>query len=167
MMKKGKTTLMALTLGALTYLAWLGLDIKNPEQLTPVSTPYEVVSESPAPAASAVPAPRRVVARKAVKFRKAKPAAPVTETAVAMENEEPQQSKMEIPLPKSWEGSFVKHQRPYKKDECDMDRPCAPRGRDGVLLAGVSFSLNGYQPMAPEILSVGSYRERTPLLVYK
>jgi hypothetical protein len=83
-----------------------------------------------------------------------------------MENEEPQKSKMEIPLPKSWEGSFVKHERPYKKDECDMDRPCAPRGRDGVLLVGVSFSLNGYQPMAPEILSVGSYRERTPILVY-
>jgi hypothetical protein len=89
------------------------------------------------------------------------------ETAVTVETEEPQKSHMEIPLPKTWEGSFVKLERPYKKDECDLDRPCAPRGRDGVLLVGVSFSLNGYQPVAPEILSVGSYRERTPLLVYK
>lgn len=166
-MKKGKTTLMALTLGALTYLAWLGLDMKNPEKPTPVTTPYEVVSESPAPAVAAVPTPRRVIARKAVKYRKAKPAAPGAETAVAMETKEPQKSKMEIPLPKAWEGSFVKHERPYNKDECDYDRPCAPRGRDGVLLVGVSFSLNGYQPVAPEILSVGSYRDRTPLLVYK
>jgi hypothetical protein len=167
MMKKGKTTLMALTLGALTYLAWLGLDIKNPEDPTPITTPYEVVSASPAPAIAAVPTPRRVVARKSVKFKKVKTAAPAAELATATETEEPQKSKKEIPLPKTWEGSFVKHERPYKKDQCDYDRPCAPRGRDGVLLVGVSFSLNGYQPVAPEILSVGSYRERTPLLVYK
>ncbi|HET9235987.1 MAG TPA: hypothetical protein VFO10_01980 [Oligoflexus sp.] len=166
-MKKGKTTLMALTLGALTYLAWLGLDIKNPEKPTPVTTPYEVVSESPAPTIAAAPTPRRVIARKAVKIRKAKSPAPAAEVATAVATEEPQKSKMEIPLPKTWEGTFVKHERPYNKDECDLDRPCAPRGRDGVLLVGVSFSLNGYQPMAPEILSVGSYRERTPLLVYK
>lgn len=167
-MKKGKTTLMALTLGALTYLAWLGLDIKNPEKPTPVSTPYEVVSEAPAPAIAAVPTPRRAIARKSVKFKKVKTTAPVAEIAAATEETEtPQKSKVEIPMPKAWEGSFVKHERPANKDACDLDRPCAPRGRDGVLLVGVSFSLNGYQPVAPEILAVGSYRERTPLLVYK
>jgi hypothetical protein len=167
MMKKGKTTLAAMTLGVMTYLAWLGFDIKNPEKQVPVTTPYEVVSETPAPALAPEPAPRRSIARKTGKFKKLKLARPAVETAVASENPQEKKSKMEIPMPGAWDGSFVKHDRPYKKDECDIDRPCAPRGRDGVLLVGVSFSLNGFQPMAPEILSVGSYQRRTPLLVYK
>lgn len=165
-MKKGKTTLMALTLGAMTYLAWLGLDIKNPEKPAPVTTPYEVVSETTAPLVAPAPAPRRTIARKSVKFKKSKTVVPVAETAVA-DSTESTKAPLEIPMPKGWNGSFVKHERPYHKDECDIDRPCAPRGRDGVLLVGVSFSLNGYQPMAPEILTVGSYEQRTPLLVYK
>ncbi len=166
-MKKGKTTLAALTLGVMTYLAWLGLDIKNPENPTPVTTPYEVVSETAAPAVTPEPVPRRAIARKSVRFKKLKPSAPAVETAVATDTPSEQKSRMDIPMPGAWDGSFVKHDRPYKKEECDIDRPCAPRGRDGVLLVGVSFSLNGYKPMAPEILSVGSYQQRTPLLVYK
>ncbi|HYX39883.1 MAG TPA: hypothetical protein VE954_42855 [Oligoflexus sp.] len=167
-MKKGKTILAAVALGTLTYLAWLGLDIKNPEKPAPVTTPYEVVSETVAPV-TPPPAPRRVLARKAVKYRKAKPLAKTEETAVAAAETttEEKKSSVEIPMPGAWEGSFVKHDRPYKKDECDIDRPCAPRGRDGVLLVGASFSLNGWKPMMPEILAVGSYQRRTPLLVYK
>jgi hypothetical protein len=166
MMKKGKTTLMALSFGVMTYLAWLGLDMKNPEKPAPVTTPYEVVSETAAPLVAAAPAPRRAKARKSVKFKKSKVMATAAETTLA-ESTESAATPSEIPMPKGWNGTFVKHERPYHKDECDIDRPCAPRGRDGVLLVGVSFSLNGYQAIAPEILSVGSYQQRTPLLVYK
>ncbi|WP_141736056.1 hypothetical protein [Oligoflexus tunisiensis] len=166
-MKKGKTTLAAMTLGALTYLAWLGLDIKNPEKPAPVATPYEVVSETVAPVMpEPAPAPRRVVARKSVKVKKAKASEPAPVTTVDETPSEEKKSTAEVPMPKVWEGTFVKLDRPYK-DECDIDRPCSPRGRDGVLLVGVSFSLNGWKPMMPEVLAVGSYQQRTPLLVYK
>jgi hypothetical protein len=166
-MKKGKTILAALTLGTLTYLAWLGLDIKNPEKPAPLTTAYEMVSETPAPALAPAPLSSRVPARKAVRFKKSKPAADLAMSGESSGSLQEKKSKIDIPMPGAWNGSFVKHDRPYKKDECDIDRPCAPRGRDGVLLVGVSFSLNGFQPMAPEILSVGSYQQRTPLLVYK
>jgi hypothetical protein len=165
-MKKGKTILAALTLGALTYLAWLGLDIKNPEKPAPLTTPYEMVSEMSAPALDPVPVKSRALARKKVRFKKLKPA----DLAMSSETSEApleKKSKIDIPMPGAWNGSFVKHDRPYKKDQCDIDRPCEPRGRDGVLLVGVSFSLNGFQPVAPEILALGSYQQRTPLLVYK
>jgi hypothetical protein len=170
MMKKGKTTLAAMTLGVLTYLAWLGLDIKNPEKPAPAATPYEMVSETTAPVIEEPASePRRVVVRKPVRFKKARTTAHATPAAVRTEDTVPaaeKKSDTEIPMPTVWEGTFVKLDRPYK-NECDIDRPCAPRGRDGVLLVGVSFSLNGWKPMMPEVLAVGSYEQRTPLLVYK
>jgi hypothetical protein len=162
-MKKGKPILAAGILGVLTYLAWLGLDIPNSEQATPVTTPYEVVAETVTPVAP-TPAPGRVLARQAVKSRQTVPAAPIAATAVAKAPTE----KVEIPMPNVWEGSFVKHDRPINKLECDdIDQPCSPRGRDGVLLVGASFSLIDWKPQLPRILTVGSYGRRTPLLVYK
>jgi hypothetical protein len=169
-MKKGKTTLAALTLGALTYLAWLGLDMKHPEHPEPVNTPYEMVSETAVPSVAPAPEPRRAIARTSVKIRKPRVAkAAESRPAVADSSPAPEEKKpaLDVPMPNGWTGTFVKIDRPLVKDTCDLDRPCSPRGRDGVLLVGVSFSLNGYQPIAPEILSVGSYQERTPLLVYK
>ena len=65
-MKKGPTTLAAIALGALTYLAYLGFDLKNPEPSIPVASPYAVVANTVAPAEPS-PAPRRLLARKAVK----------------------------------------------------------------------------------------------------
>lgn len=164
-MKKGKTILGAIALGALTYLAYLALDLKNPVQPTPVATPYAVMAETPAsavPVVKAVPA-RRIAARKAVRVR-AKTQIAAQEATPAVEEKKP---AADIPMPSGWGGRFEKQELRGHSTGCDIDRPCSPRGRDGVLLVGASFALNGWAAHAPQNLAVGSYRERTPLLVYK
>jgi len=70
-------------------------------------------------------------------------------------------------MPAGWNGHFQKHELHGQRDDCDIDRPCSPRGRDGVLLVGASFRLDGFRPQLPQILAVGSYQQRTPMLVYK
>jgi hypothetical protein len=161
-MKKGPTTLAAIALGALTYLSYLALDLNNSEPPAPVASPYAVVADTVAPV-TAPSSPRRLLARKAVKSRRA---------AVASHEEKPvtaegEKSVSEIPRPDGWNGRFQKQDLRGSGDVCDIDRPCSPRGRDGVLLVGASLQLNGFRPQLPQSLSLGSYQRRTPLLVYK
>lgn len=174
-MRKHKKTIAVLTLGLLTYLAWLSRDGQNPRQTESPAAPSQVLSENPLPAPLATPLPRRAEARKAVKPRKVTtiasslPIEPMkAEPVVAQPENKPTGKASLVPLPGIWEGTLVKLDRPEKKKECgDVDRPCLPRGRDGVLLVGVSFPLNNWKPQMPQLLAVGSYEDRTPLLVYK
>lgn len=169
MKKHKKKTLAALSLLLLSSLAWFSYDDRQPQKLETATTPphirVEQVLASPAP----VPLTRRTAARKAVKHRRvAAGSVTANETVTAVPEKKPSIQKGLVPLPGIWEGTLVKLDRPEKRKECgDVDRPCSPRGRDGVLLVGISIPLNGWKAQLPQLLAVGSYEERTPLLVYK
>lgn len=166
MSKKTKTTVAALVLGALAYLAWPSHGSKNPDTPAPEVKAQEFHAEGSAPELAAPlppPLPKKVHPRIA---KRPKPSAvtraePVAETSGVLEEKQ-------IPLPTIWNGQFEEHELRAQNNVCDdLDRPCSPRGRDGVLLAGVSIPLNGLSPQLPQNLAVGSYRERLPLLVYR
>ncbi len=171
-MLKRKSLLATLALGVLTYAAYLAYDFGNPG---PTSTPNPpVVSAVAAPARlnSTDPAPslpvkplrpksfKRIVASQALPQK-------TEEAQVESQAEAEPESKENIPMPGAWSGDFVKQELLPQERYCDLDRPCSPRGRDGVLLVGAALSLNGFVPQFDRILSIGSYQERTPLLVYK
>ncbi len=169
-----KRILSALVLGSLTYGAWLAYDLRNnaksAQKNAPLAAPANLTQDfekqelqptqvlnKPLPVKS-----RRAQARKSVKTSPV--SSESTEIAAAKVEPEP---KAEVPMPRAWSGQFEKRNRGFVKEECDLDRPCSPRGRDGVLLVGAALALNSWQPQFDKILSIGSYRERTPLLVYK
>jgi len=175
-MLKRKSLLATLALGALTYAAYLAYDFGNPSPsdtsnpplVAAVASPVEFTSTDLPPALPAEPlrpkAFKRMVASQALK-EKAEEKKVESQT---QEKSEPEpESKENIPMPGAWSGEFEKQELLPQERYCDLDRPCSPLGRDGVLLVGAALSLNGFLPQFDRILSIGSYQERTPLLVYK
>ncbi len=175
-MLKRKSLFAALALGALTYAAYLAYDFGNPSPANTPNPPLVSAVAAPALFNSTDPAPslpvkplrprafKRIVASQALpqKTEEAK-----VESQAQEKSEAEPESKENIPMPGAWSGDFVKQELLPQERYCDLDRPCSPRGRDGVLLVGAALSLNGFVPQFDRILSIGSYQERTPLLVYK
>jgi hypothetical protein len=72
-----------------------------------------------------------------------------------------------IPLPNIWSLEFKNETLAKTVMGCASHEACSPRGRDGVLLLGLSLAMNGRDVSLQQLVGLGSYHDRTPLLVVK
>ncbi|MCX6129031.1 MAG: hypothetical protein NTX25_08205 [Proteobacteria bacterium] len=159
----------------LLYLAFLVSELnQNPKPMSPKSPP-QLAKEPKRAEAEAVQIDvimNKLKAQRKGHLSRLSPVEQTTITATQADQEEAvaevkPADQVHIPRPVSNDFKVVVVHGQTSQAPCPIDRPCQPQGRQGVLVVGANISVEGWQSKMGSIWSAGSYKEQTPLLVYK